>query len=191
MPTGTPRGFNLSTVPVGLGNNNGPMAGGVHNLPSSTGGMPGFVNAGSWAGNGMAMANAAATGSGQSALHNPGVIRRGGRHGGARSGPYDRRGGRGGHGPGMNGRLSPVRMFGAGGRMPHNAAAAYIPPGHPAAAAAGLAAGGIAPGGGRWGDNAGGGAQAMGPKEAVQGRILKSYEDLDAVGGPGSGELNY
>lgn len=44
--------------------------------------------------------------------------------------------------------------------------------------------------GGRWGDGASGGA-AVGPREAVQGRSLKSYEDLDAVGGGGSGELNY
>jgi hypothetical protein len=31
----------------------------------------------------------------------------------------------------------------------------------------------------------------VGPREAVQGRSLKSYEDLDAVAGGGSGELNY
>ena len=36
-----------------------------------------------------------------------------------------------------------------------------------------------------------GGIAAMGPREAVQGRSLKSYEDLDAVGGNGNGELNY
>lgn len=30
-----------------------------------------------------------------------------------------------------------------------------------------------------------------GPGVAVQGRSIKSYEDLDAVGGGGSGELNY
>ena len=50
--------------------------------------------------------------------------------------------------------------------------------------------GGIAGAGGRWGDGAAGGA-AVGPREAVQGRSLKSYEDLDAVAGAGSGELNY
>jgi hypothetical protein len=44
--------------------------------------------------------------------------------------------------------------------------------------------------GGRWGDGAAGGA-AMGPREAVQGRSLKSYEDLDHVSGGGGGELNY
>ncbi|KAK3341580.1 hypothetical protein B0T25DRAFT_346489 [Lasiosphaeria hispida] len=43
----------------------------------------------------------------------------------------------------------------------------------------------------RWGDGAAGGA-AMGPREAVQGRTLKTYDDLDQVaGGGGGGELNY
>lgn len=45
-------------------------------------------------------------------------------------------------------------------------------------------------GGGRWGDGAAGGA-AVGPREAVQGRSLKSYEDLDHVSGGGGSELNY
>ncbi|KAF4122449.1 Arsenite-resistance protein 2 [Geosmithia morbida] len=44
-------------------------------------------------------------------------------------------------------------------------------------------------GGSRWGDGAGAGAG--GPREAVQGRNLKSYEDLDHVAGGGGGELNY
>ncbi|KAI1368846.1 hypothetical protein F5Y08DRAFT_230702 [Xylaria arbuscula] len=43
---------------------------------------------------------------------------------------------------------------------------------------------------GRWGDGAPGGA-AVGPREAVQGRSLKSYEDLDQAPGAGGGELNY
>ena len=47
----------------------------------------------------------------------------------------------------------------------------------------------MAMGGGKWGDGAG--AQTVGPREAVQGRSLKSYEDLDAVGGTAGGELNY
>lgn len=42
----------------------------------------------------------------------------------------------------------------------------------------------------RWGDGAAGGA-AMGPREAVQGRTIKSYEDLDQVSGGGGAELNY
>ena len=41
----------------------------------------------------------------------------------------------------------------------------------------------------KWGDGAG--AQGIGPQEATQGRSVKSYQDLDAVGGAGSGELNY
>ncbi|PTB47179.1 uncharacterized protein TrAFT101_003385 [Trichoderma asperellum] len=46
-------------------------------------------------------------------------------------------------------------------------------------------------GGSRWGDGAG--AAAAAPREAVQGRSLKSYEDLDQVSGGGNGgaELNY
>ncbi|OLN88482.1 Zinc finger protein [Colletotrichum chlorophyti] len=43
---------------------------------------------------------------------------------------------------------------------------------------------------GKWGDGAAGGA-AVGPREATQGRSLKSYEDLDHVAGGGGGELNY
>lgn len=93
-----------------------------------------------------------------------GPMRRGGRAvSNARSGPYDRqqRGQRWGS---ETGRLSP-------------------PPGS-------RRGGAIGSGGGRWGDGAAGGA-AVGPREAVQGRSLKSYEDLDAVAGGGSGELNY
>jgi len=56
--------------------------------------------------------------------------------------------------------------------------------------AEGLGAGRGRGGAGRWGDGAAGGA-AVGPREAVQGRSLKSYEDLDHVAGGGSGELNY
>ena len=85
-----------------------------------------------------------------------GPIRRGGRsyQNNARAGPYDRRPGsrQQGYGP-DSGRLSP-------------------PPGS--------RRGGAAGGGGRWGDGAAGGA-AVGPREAVQGRSIKSYEDLDAV----------
>lgn len=45
--------------------------------------------------------------------------------------------------------------------------------------------------GGKWGDGAGGGMNAMGPREAVQGRQIKSYEDLDAQpSGGGSGRPN-
>ncbi len=43
-------------------------------------------------------------------------------------------------------------------------------------------------GAGKWGD---GGAQTVGPREAVQGRTIKKYDDLDAVEGGAGGELNY
>ncbi|CAJ2501528.1 Uu.00g043810.m01.CDS01 [Anthostomella pinea] len=43
----------------------------------------------------------------------------------------------------------------------------------------------------RWGDGAAAGGAAVGPREAVQGRSLKSYEDLDHVASGGGGELNY
>ena len=36
-----------------------------------------------------------------------------------------------------------------------------------------------------------GGTGSMGPREAVAGRVLRSYEDLDADTGEGTGELNY
>lgn len=93
-----------------------------------------------------------------------GPVRRGGRQfPSARSGPYDRGQPRNQRWGAETGRLSP-------------------PPGS--------RRGGLASGGGRWGDGAAGGA-AVGPREAVQGRSLKSYEDLDAVAGGGAGELNY
>lgn len=48
--------------------------------------------------------------------------------------------------------------------------------------------GGFAGGAGKWGD---GGAQTVGPREAVQGRTIKKYDDLDAAEGGGGAELNY
>lgn len=163
---GTPRGFSLSNMPF-----NGPIPAGFQGMPP--GGMPGFMmnQPGPWAGNGMVAGD-------HPGLHQPGVMRRGNRYNNNRSsGPYDRRGRYNAAG---SGRLSPVQdMYRPGGRMPANAGAAFIPPGHPAAA--------MVPGG--FPDA--GSPQGMGPREAVQGRSLKSYEDLDAVGGAGGGELNY
>lgn len=180
MQSGTPRGFNLSSIPYFSGN--GPVPG---NFPP--GQFPGFIGlsqSSPWGSNGMMPGDASGSG-----LHQPGAIRRGGGRYNNRSGPYDRRGNR--NNTGNNGRLSPIRgmpsgMFAPGGRLPGNAPP-YIPPGHPAAAM--MAAGGFAD---AMGDGGGGHQQAaMGPREAVQGRSLKSYEDLDAVGGSGGGELNY
>ena len=90
-------------------------------------------------------------GGGQLGLHNPGAIRRGGGRFNNRSGPYDRRGGGRGMGGGPGMRTGGMSYLAQGG-------------------------GG---GGGKWGDGAGGG-MTMGPREAVQGRSIKSYEDLDA-----------
>ncbi|KAF9893370.1 hypothetical protein FE257_011802 [Aspergillus nanangensis] len=177
---GTPRGFSLATMPAYLGSNGNAPPGGLQGMPA--GGLPGFMGvnnqAGSWGGNGFVPGD-------QPGLHQPGVMRRGGRHN--RSGPYDRRGNRYGGPGGGTGRLSPVRgmsnMYGSGARMAPSTGAPFIPPGHPAAAAFG--------GPGAFPDAMGSGPTQMAPREAVQGRSLKSYEDLDAVGGAGSGELNY
>jgi hypothetical protein len=134
-------------------------------MPGFPGGMPGIPGASNpWGNNGM----------GDGRLHQPGAMRRGGHRHNNRSGPYDR------HRFNGSGRLSPVPRM--GGRLPPPGMA--IPPGHPAA---NMAAGSPFPDA----MGAGGGPQAMPPREAVQGRSLKSYEDLDAVGGEGSGELNY
>lgn len=160
---GTPRGFSLANVPF-IGSP-GAMPGGFN-----PGGMPGLVGSpGAWTGNGLVPGNGAG-------LHHPGAMRRGQNRHHNRPGPYDRRRFNG------SGRLSPGRVPGtfAGGRLPP---AMTVPAGHPAAS---MAANAFPDAMG-----AGGGSGSMAPREAVQGRSLKSYEDLDAVGGDGSGELNY
>ncbi|KAJ5218039.1 uncharacterized protein N7498_000138 [Penicillium cinerascens] len=160
---GTPRGFSLSNMPPYANAIPGGIPGpGMHGFPGASG---------PWGGNAM--------GSDGHRLHQPGAMRRGGNRHNNRSGPYDRSRFNGG------GRLSPVRMgnmYSAGGRLPPPGMA--IPAGHPAAS---MGASNPFPDA----MGAGGGPQAMPPREAVQGRSLKSYEDLDAVGGSGGGELNY
>ncbi|CAI7653758.1 hypothetical protein PCG10_010455 [Penicillium crustosum] len=129
-------------------------------------GMPGMMgaHAGGWNGNAMGH---------DGGLHQPGPMRRG-QNRNNRPGPYDRRRFNG------NGRLSPPRgmpgMYG-GGRLPPPGV--NVPAGHPAAMAAANS----------FPDSSSGGPMA--PREAVQGRSLKSYEDLDAVDASGSGELQY
>ncbi|KIW21297.1 hypothetical protein PV08_01877 [Exophiala spinifera] len=100
--------------------------------------------------------------------HTGGPIRRGGGRYGNRSGPYDRNA--------RNGQRGYNNMGGLlRGQLPPSLNPAFIAQG----------GGG---GGGKWGDGAGGGMNAMGPREAVQGRSIKSYEDLDAApNGSGSG----
>lgn len=97
----------------------------------------------------------------QSGMHNPGALRRGGgnRFQTQRPGPYDRR-----PGPRTNN-----NTFLAGGNM----------------RTGGFVAQGGGGGGGKWGDGAGGTSV---PREAVQGRSIRSYEDLDAQ--PASGTAN-
>jgi hypothetical protein len=101
-------------------------------------------------------------------MHAPGPVRRGGgrfNNPSGRPGPYDRNQGQRRYG--NIGRLTPPRNGTDGSRGARNNTG----------------------GAGKWGD--GSGAQTVGPREAVQGRSLKSYEDLDAVAGTGGGELNY
>jgi hypothetical protein len=126
-------------------------------------------------------------------LHNPGVMRKGGNRFNQRTGPYDRRGGggrngyMGGGGGGGGGGFGAGLVSGGPGGMMRM----------PSGAGMGFVAQGGGGGGGKWGDGAGGSM----PREAVQGRSIKSYEDLDAqpshgagtgaTGGSGGAELDY
>ncbi|KAK4128719.1 hypothetical protein N657DRAFT_560643 [Parathielavia appendiculata] len=161
--TGTPRGFNLQ---------NFTMNGGV--LP-----FPGFPMA-------MFPANMMAGGAG---AHPMGAAA--GWHAGA--GGDERGGGVGGAGPIRRG--GPVSGGGGGSRFQNRAGPYERRPNNPRYGVAGEG-GGMGGGGrgrpgpaNRWGDGAG--VAAVGPREAVQGRTLKSYEDLDQVSGGAGGELNY
>ncbi|EXJ56419.1 hypothetical protein A1O7_06762 [Cladophialophora yegresii CBS 114405] len=97
--------------------------------------------------------------------HTGGPIRRGGGRYGHRPGPYDR-----------NQRGSQRGYNNMGGMI-----RGLVPGMTP-----GFIAQGGGGGGGKWGDGAGGGMNAMGPREATQGRSIKSYEDLDAQPSGGS-----
>lgn len=136
--TGTPRGFNLANMSMGMGANNG-MQNGIN-----IGALFNPAMGGSWDPN---------------AIHDDrsGPMRRGGHRFNSRTGPYDRqpRDGRPRPAVGANGRLTPPPQ--RGNRQ----------------------------GPQRYGEG------GPGPVQSVQGRQIKSYEDLDAVGGGGSGELNY
>ncbi len=192
QPSGTPRGFSLSNMPM----NFGPGLPGGGMFPGSAG-LSQFFAAqmpGAWMGPGVDFGGPNGNNLGGDERHQAGPVRRGGMGGGNnrhnRMGPYDRRPregrdarwngpGAGGMGGGA-GRLTPPRPGGGPGfgRM-----------GGVMGMGGGGGVGGGVGFGSRWGDGAG--AAAVGPREAVQGRSLKSYEDLDAVGGGGGGELNY
>ena len=100
--------------------------------------------------------------------HTGGPVRRGGRGYGNRPGPYDR------------GQRNMQRGFNNVQGMINNMQPPY---------GSIIAQGGFKSGG-KWGDGAGG-LNAQAPIEAVKGRSIRSYEDLDAQpdGGRGSGAL--
>jgi hypothetical protein len=117
--------------------------------------------------------------------HGGGPVRRGGGRYGGRSGPYDR-----------NQRQPPRGLNNVSGLMRNGMMQGM-------GMNAGYIAQGGGGGGGKWGDGMGSGINAVGPREAVQGRTIKSYEDLDAapaggangsgrpMGGDGGAELDY
>ena len=117
--------------------------------------------------------------------HAGGPVRRGGGRYGNRSGPYDR-----------NQRNQSRGYNNVSGLMRGNMV-------HGMGMNPGFIAQGGGGGGGKWGDGMGSGVNAIGPREAFQGRSIKSYEDLDAVpagqtngggrpmGGDGGAELDY
>lgn len=142
VPTGTPRGFNLASMPFGF-----PGMAPNQAAFSALFGQQGLANG--YGGFG-----------GDDERHQAGPMRRGNtgaRYGNRAAGPYDRqqKDARTMRWNGGSGRLTPPRGNGRAGAGP------------------------------RYTDGG-----AVGPREAVQGRSLKSYEDLDAAGGS-VGELNY
>ncbi|KAK4545658.1 hypothetical protein LTR36_002611 [Oleoguttula mirabilis] len=151
-PTGTPRGFQLSTQFQGMGFQPGMGTvgnGGLQMFPTpqmAMGMTPGFAGP---------MTMGYPTGVGPMRTMGRGSFAMNGSGPGRMPGPYARNDGRGPRGPPMGG-LGRGPMVGAGG-----------------------------------GGALEGGAGAMGPREAVAGRQLRSYEDLDADKGEGTGELNY
>ncbi len=181
-PSGTPRGFNLQNY--SMNSSLPPMPG--FPMPGAAGGSPGAAAfnvfnpvamqvPGSWQPPGGL--NLGSLGGGQGPIRRGGPnISSGGRYNN-RAGPYDRR-------PAM--RWNPDSGL-TGNPMHGGSRSGRSAGGGPG----GFASGAGLPGGpGRWGDGAGGSA-AVGPREAIQGRTIKSYEDLDQAGGGGSGELNY
>ncbi|RMZ77997.1 hypothetical protein DV737_g4077, partial [Chaetothyriales sp. CBS 132003] len=153
LNTGTPRGFNLQTMGVGMGMNPMNMMAFNQNAMmnmASMGGLPGVTLAGTDGANGT--------------HHSGGPVRRGGGRFGNRSGPYDRSSRNSQRG--FNNMAGMVRMAG-------------VNPGFIAQGGGGA--------GGKWGDGGANRQEAMGPEEAIQGRSIKRYDDLDAQPTGGSG----
>ncbi|KAL9106078.1 MAG: hypothetical protein Q9227_008864 [Pyrenula ochraceoflavens] len=179
MQTGTPRHFNLNTM---MSNAN-VMPGA--NLIGMQGFQAPFIAANANQASFMTNAMQAGTNGGMS-MHNPGAVRRGGNRFNNRSGPYDRRG----NNPRAYNNRNPSSSGFGGGDMRGGAMMGM-----------GYLAQGGGGGGGKWGDGAGGIMSV--PREAVQGRSIKSYEDLDAqpasaaaassadAAGAGGAELDY
>lgn len=171
QPTGTPRGFNLQNYAMNS----------MINFPGFPMAMfpPGMMNNGNGSGpNPMAHAAgwhaaAAAAAAGDERGGGAGPVRRGP---GMSGGPGG--GGGGGGGGRYQNRSGPYDRRGNNPRYGGDGGAGAMGGGRGRAGPAN-----------RWGDGAGG--AAVGPREAVQGRTLKSYEDLDQVSGGGGGELNY
>jgi len=143
---GTPRGFNLSSVPF--------------NMQGSNSGVPNAIQMAAFmAQHGMATQWPGAAGA-EEDRHGVGPRRTGRSFNNRAPGPYDR----------QNKDQRPMRWNNSGRLTPPR-------------------------GGGRPSGNprfAEGGAANVGPREAVQGRALKSYEDLDAAGtSNGTGALDY
>ncbi|KAH9814280.1 arsenite-resistance protein 2 [Teratosphaeria destructans] len=154
MPTGTPRGFQLSQqFPIGF-----PMAAGMNGAGGMPVVAPGFnpaMMAGAMAGHlGGGVGPMRTMGGGRNNTFINGAFVGGGRM----PGPYMRNDARG--------------MRGVGGAMAYG-------PGMQGTRGMGMSSG------------MEGGAGAMGPREAVAGRQLRSYEDLDADKGQDTKELDY
>jgi hypothetical protein len=162
---GTPRGFNLQNMPIipNFQQNFNAAGGQFANFNNNFGNHAVQAPGGYMAMKGGMM-------NGDAMQHQAGPMRRGGgRMNNMRTGPYDRR-----QQPRF---INDGRLDAMTGNM--------VNPGLRRGGPMGGAMGGA----GKWGDGAG--AQTVGPKEAVQGRTLKRYDDLDAVEGGGGGELNY
>ena len=193
FPAGTPRGFNLGHIPMPFnpGMPGGAMYATPTGYPAAFGSHP-VTMPPHWTGPLMGGDYGVPGGiGGPGDRHQSGPMRRGGRFGGhSRAGPYDRRP-RDGQDPRWNAGSGALNGSGGPGAVgpPGGYGGLRSPPRMGAGMGTGVSSGGRPGGTGYWGDGAGG--AGSGPRDSIQGRSLKSYEDLDAVGGGAGGELNY